>query len=434
MDFNEAMEFLNHLTKFGINLGLGRIEELLSRLDNPHHKLKIVHIGGTNGKGSTTAMLASILKEAGYRVGTFTSPHLHSYTERFLIDGVEINRVRLAGLIEELRPHLEDMAAGGFEHPTEFEVSTALAFLYFSREMVDFVLLEVGLGGAIDSTNVAPSMLTVITNVAMDHMDYLGHTIEEIAWVKSGIIKPGVPVITAATGEGLRVIEDTCRQKDCRLTLVGRDVTWEHISHSLAGQNFNIRGSRAAYENLALPLLGGHQQVNAATAVAAAEVLMAMGSAISAGAVRQGLADTRWPGRLEIMRRQPLVIIDGAHNYDGARSLRSALVEYFPNRSIVLVIGMLGDKERAKVAAELASAARAVVVTRPNSPRAGNWRELAILAGRYVPEVYLEEDIGEALNKALSLAEPEEIVCLTGSLYMVAEARELLLKLRNKDQ
>lgn len=434
MDFKDAMEFLNNLTKFGINLGLARIEELLARLDNPHHKLKIVHIGGTNGKGSTTAMLAAILQKAGHRAGVFTSPHLHSYTERFLINGVEIRRERLAGLLEELRPHLEDMAAGGFEHPTEFEVSTALAFLYFSREMVDFVLLEVGLGGAIDSTNVAPSMLTVITNVAMDHMDYLGHTIKEIARVKSGIIKPGVPVITAATGEGLRVIEETCRQKDCRLTLVGRDVTWEHISHSLAGQNFTIRGSRAPYENLSLPLLGGHQQVNAATAVAAVEVLMAMGVAISAGAVGQGLADTRWPGRLEIMRRQPLVIIDGAHNYDGARSLRSALDEYFPNRSIVLVIGMLGDKERAKVVTELASAARAVVVTRPNSPRAGNWQELAVLARRYVPEVYLEEDIGEALNKALSLAGPEEIVCLTGSLYMVAEARELLLKLRNKDQ
>lgn len=433
MDYKEAMEFLNHLTKFGINLGLGRIEELLSRLDNPHHKLKIVHIGGTNGKGSTTAMLAAILRKAGHRAGVFTSPHLHSYTERFLINGVEINRERLAGLIDELRPHLEDMVKGGFEHPTEFELSTALAFLYFSREMVDFVLLEVGLGGAIDSTNVAPSMLTVITNVAMDHMDYLGYTIEEIARVKSGIIKPGVPVITAATGEGLHVIEETCRQKDCRLTLVGRDVTWEHISHSLEGQNFTIRGSRATYENLALPLLGGHQQVNAATAVAAAEVLMAMGAAISAGAVRQGLASTRWPGRLEIMRRQPLVIIDGAHNYDGARSLRSALDEYFPNRGIVLVIGMLGDKERAKVAAELAPVAKAVVVTKPNSPRAGNWQELAVEAGRYAPEVYLEEDIGEAVQKALSLTGPEEVVCITGSLYMVAEAREQLLKLRNTD-
>jgi len=433
MNFNEAIAFLNNLTKFGINLGLGRIEELLNRVGNPHRKLKIVHIGGTNGKGSTTAILASILQAAGYRAGVFTSPHLHSYTERFRINGVEISRERLAGLIEELRPHLEDMVAGGFEHPTEFEVGTALAFLYFSREMLDFALMEVGLGGAIDSTNVAPSMLTIITNIAMDHMDYLGHTIEEIARVKAGIIKPGVPVITAASGEGLSVLEETCRQKGCRLTQVGRDVTWEHISHSLAGQNLTIRGVRATYHDLALPLLGSHQQVNAATAVAAAEVLMEMGVDISAAAVRSGLAAANWPGRLEIMRREPLVIIDGAHNYEGARSLRLALEEYFPSRGIILVIGMLGDKERSKVAAELASTARAVVVTKPNSPRAGNWRELAGAAGLYAPEVHLEEDIGKAVEKGISLAGPEEIICVTGSLYMVAEAREYLLKLRNAD-
>lgn len=426
MDFKEAMEFLTRLTKFGINLGLSRIEELLKRLDNPHRKLKIVHIGGTNGKGSTTAMLAAILQKAGYRTGSFTSPHLHSYTERYRINGTEINRERLAGLIEELRPHLENMVANGFEHPTEFEVGTALAFLYFHREMADFVLLEVGLGGAIDSTNVASSILTVITNVAMDHMDYLGQTVKEIARVKAGIIKPGVPVITAATGEGLQVIVETCRQKNCPLSLVGRDVTWEHISHSLEGQRFTIRGSRAVYEDLALPLLGGYQQVNAAVAVTAAEALTAMGAAVSAGAIRRGLADTCWPGRLEIIQREPLIIIDGAHNYEGARNLRLALEEYFPSRSMVLVIGMLGDKERAKVAAELASAARVVVVTKPNSPRAGNWRELAGAAGLYASEVHLEEDIGKAVSKGISLAGPGEMICITGSLYMVAEARKFL--------
>lgn len=427
MNFDEAMEFLNNLTKFGINLGLARIEELLARLGDPHLGLKIVHIGGTNGKGSTTAMLASILQKAGHRVGTFTSPHLHSYTERYRINEVEISRERIAGLIGELRPHLEAMAAEGYEHPTEFEVGTALAFLYFNREKVDFLLLEVGLGGAIDSTNVAPSLLSVITNVAMDHMDYLGNTVKEIARVKAGIIKPGVPVITAATGEGLQIIREVCERKSCRLILVGQDVSCESISMSPAGQRFTIQGRRGTYENLTLSLLGRHQQLNAATAVAAAEVLMEMGVEISAAAIRNGLAAARWPGRLEIMRQKPLVIIDGAHNYEGARSLRRALEDYFPGRSMVLVIGMLGDKERAKVVAELTPAARAVVVTRPNSPRAGNWQELAVEARRYVPEVYLEEDVGEAVQKALALAGPEEMVCITGSLYMVAEARELLL-------
>lgn len=427
MNFKEALEYLTNLTKFGFNFGLGRIEELLNRLDNPHRGLKIIHIGGTNGKGSTTAMLAAILQEAGYRVGTFTSPHLHSYTERYLINGVEIAEERMAELIWELRPHLEAMVAEGFEHPTEFEVCTALAFLYFSREKVDFLVLEVGLGGAIDSTNVVTPLLSVITNIAMDHMDYLGNTIEEIARVKAGIIKPGVPVVTAAAGEGLEVIEEVCRENNSRLTLVGRDVIWEHLSLSTAGQRFTIRGRRGVYENLLLPLLGRHQQVNAATAVAAVEILMDLGVALSVEAVRDGLAATRWPGRLEIMRREPLVIIDVAHNYDGARSLRRALEEYFPGRGLVLVIGMLGDKERARVAAELAAAARAVVVTKPNSPRAGNWQELAVEAGRYAPEVHVIENIEEAVKKALSLAGPEEMVCITGSFYMVAEAREILI-------
>lgn len=428
MNYDEALAFLANLTKFGINLGLGRIEELLRRLGNPQLGLKIAHVGGTNGKGSTTAMLASILKEAGYRAGAFTSPHLHSYTERFQINGVEITRERLAELIGEIRPHLEAMVAEGYEHPTEFEVGTAIAFLYFCREQVDFLVMEVGLGGDIDSTNVAPTVLSVITNVAMDHMDYLGNSIEEIARAKAGIIRHGVPVVTAAKGTGLEVIEEACREKNSQIIIVGHDIILERISFSPAGQLFNIRGLKGTYENLALPLLGRHQLINAATAVAAAEVLMDKGADISDTDIRGGLASTRWPGRLEIMRREPLVIIDGAHNFEGARSLRRALEEFFPGRDMVLVIGMLGDKEREKVVGELAPLARAAVVTRPNSPRAGNWQELAVEAGRHVSEVYCYEGVAEAVNKAISLAGPDEMVCITGSLYMIAEAREILLK------
>ncbi|HBC91761.1 MAG TPA: bifunctional folylpolyglutamate synthase/dihydrofolate synthase, partial [Pelotomaculum sp.] len=284
-----------------------------------------------------------------------------------------------------------------------------------------------GLGGAIDSTNVAMPLLSIITNVAMDHMDYLGDTIREIAGVKAGIIKPGVPVVTAAEGEGLEVIEEVSRGNNCPLIRVGQDITWEHISLSPVAQRFTVRGRRGIYENLKLCLIGRHQQVNAATAVAAAEILTELGVSISPAAVRYGLAAARWPARLEIMRREPLVIIDGAHNFAGARSLRLALEETFPGRSIVLLIGMLGDKERARVAAELAPLARLVVVTRPNSPRAGNWQELAREAKRYTPEVYVIENIGDALDKALSLAGPEELVCVTGSLYMVAEVRGLFI-------
>jgi len=373
-------------------------------------------------------MLANILQSAGYKVGTFTSPHLHSYCERFRINGEEIGGSRIAGLIADLLPHLEAMVSEGFEHPTEFEVSTALAFQYFYQENVDFLVLEVGMGGAVDSTNVIAPVLAVITNVSIDHTDYLGKSVREIAEVKSGIIKPGVPTVTAAAGEALAVITKTCRERGSPLTLVGRDITWKHQSSSLDGQRFSVQSRRYAYDNLWLPLIGRHQQINAVSAIAAAELLIDRGLPIDIGNVREGLAATRWPARLEILRREPFVLIDGAHNYECARSLRQALDDYFPGRKVILVIGMLADKERAKVVSELAPAARAVIVTRPDSPRAGNWRELAVEARRHAPEVYLAEEIEAALNKALSIAGPDELVCVTGSLYMVAEARELLLQ------
>ncbi|RJQ27318.1 MAG: bifunctional folylpolyglutamate synthase/dihydrofolate synthase [Peptococcaceae bacterium] len=429
MNYREAIEYLENLTKFGFNFGLGRITELLKRMGNPHRNLKVIHVGGTNGKGSTAAMLAGILKSAGYRVGTFTSPHLHSYTERYCINGVEITQEKVANLIGELKPHLEAMVAEGFEHPTEFEVSTALAFWYFSDEAADFLVLEVGLGGAIDSTNVVTPLVTVITNVSMDHMDYLGHTVEEIASVKAGIIKDGVPLVTATgDGEALAVITAVCREKNAPLILVDRDLSWWTLTESPAGQRFAVRGRYGIYEDLWLPLIGRHQQVNAATAVAVSEILNAQGFVIPDEAIRDGLAATRWPARLEIVGREPLLLLDSAHNYDGIKSLRQALADYFPDKPVVLVLGMLGDKERSRAMAEIAPAARAVIVTRPNSPRAGDWWKLADEARRHVSEVYVNEDIAGALEQARDLAGPEEMVCITGSIYMVGEARSLLIK------
>ncbi|PHJ37027.1 hypothetical protein P378_18815, partial [Desulforamulus profundi] len=229
MTYEQAIKYLKSLTKFGINLGLSRIQELLQRLGNPHHRLNIIHIGGTNGKGSTTAMIASILRAAGYKTGMFTSPHLHSYTERFLINGEPIAEARLAQLINDIRPHLDNMVTEGFEHPTEFEVSTALALLYFALEETDYVALEVGLGGTIDSTNVVTPLVSVITNVSLDHMDYLGSSVGEIARVKAGIIKKGVPVVTAAEGIALEVIQQAAEANYSRLIRMGKDVTWSPL-------------------------------------------------------------------------------------------------------------------------------------------------------------------------------------------------------------
>jgi len=427
MNYAAAIEFLQNLTKFGFNFGLGRIEELMRRLGNPHRQINIIHIGGTNGKGSTTAMAAAVLRAAGYRTGAFTSPHLHSYTERYRINGEEIPREKAADLITRLRPHLEQMVAEGFEHPTEFEMSTAMAFLYFFEEKVDFLVLEVGLGGAIDSTNVATPLVSVITNVAMDHMDYLGNTIEEIASVKAGIIKEGVPAVTAAAGAALDVIRQRAQEKNSGITEIGRDTTFEIIESSVRGERFKLVTPRNTYNDLHVGLIGVHQALNAATAVTALELLADRGFRITKEAVAAGLAAARWPARLEVVQEKPAVLLDGAHNYDGALSLHGALTQIFKYRRLILVLGMLGDKEREKVVAKLAPLAGAVVVTKPNSPRAGEWQQVAEEAKKYVNEVYLEEDIHTAVRQAVALAGEADLVCVTGSLYMVAEARELFI-------
>ncbi|ACV64076.1 FolC bifunctional protein [Desulfofarcimen acetoxidans DSM 771] len=425
MEYKEAMNYLENLTKFGFNFGLGRIEELLRRLGNPHTKIKAIHIGGTNGKGSTTAMLSAVLKEAGLRVGMFTSPHLHSYTERYRINGEPVGQERIAKMITRLRPHLEDMVREGFEHPTEFEAGTAMAFLYFAEEKVDLLLLEVGLGGAIDSTNVITPVVSVLTNIAMDHMDYLGNTIQEITAVKTGIIKSGIPVVTSAKNpEALKIIEAACREKAAQLTVVGNQVTVEQKEFSTAGQKFSIFTDSNHYEDLTLPLLGRHQITNAAGVVAVIEVLQQLGYTIPKEAVHSGLAKTDWPARLEIMRQKPTVLIDAAHNLDGVQSLKQALLDYFPSKKVTLVLGMLGDKERSKVVAELTPLAEAVVITKPNSPRAGDWELLADEARRFTDKVTLIENITEAVDAAMSMAGEEDLVCITGSFYMVAEARE----------
>ena len=439
MLYEEAMKYLQDLTKFGFNFGLGRINELLRRLGNPHHFLQVIHIGGTNGKGSTLAMVASILQAAGYRTGAFTSPHLHDYTERYTINGKPVPRPRVGELIDRLRPHLEQMVAEGFEHPTEFEVSTALAFMYFYEEQVDFLVLEVGLGGAIDSTNVVNPLVAVITNVAMDHTDYLGKTIKEIATVKAGIIKESTPIITAADDpEALEAISQTAQEKQAPLIRVlnsqiplpssFRQVTYKGGKFSLAGQYLTVQGLKNTYANLFLPLLGRHQLINASTAVAVCEVLAEKGYAVTPKAIYQGLANTVWPVRLEIFPGAPLIVLDGAHNYDGAKAFRQALDDYFPHQEIIMVLGMLGDKERARIVQELAPRARAVIVTKPNSPRAQDWQNIAGEILHYTKEMHIIETIKEAVEKAFDIARPDEVICFTGSLYMVGEAKRILRK------
>ncbi len=427
MDYDQALTYLQSLNKFGIQLGLSRIEELLARIGNPERTLKIIHIGGTNGKGSTSAILSAILQAGHYRVGLFTSPHLNSYTERYQINYQEIDQALLAKLVTEISAVVLEMVAAGCEHPTEFEVSTALAFLYFAREKVDYLILEVGLGGAIDSTNVVTPLIAVITNVSMDHLEYLGNTLPEIARVKAGIIKPGVPVVTATDQpEALAVITEVAGQKHAPLILVGKQIHCTVTAISPAGEQFNWYGQHKRLDQLCLPLLGRHQVINAATALAVVEVLQETGKlTLTEEQLRCGLTQSRWSARLELVQSEPLVVLDGAHNLAGAIALRTAVEEIFHKQKIILVIGMLADKERVKVVDELAPLAKASIVTKPNSPRSGDWEKLAEELAKYLPNVQIKESIPVAVETGLTLANPEDLVCITGSLYMVGEARRI---------
>ncbi|WP_434512796.1 bifunctional folylpolyglutamate synthase/dihydrofolate synthase [Desulfitobacterium sp. AusDCA] len=426
--YQESLQYLVNLTKFGMNFGLGRIQALLQRAGNPERKLRVIHIGGTNGKGSTSMMVAEILEEAGFKVGLFTSPHLNDYRERITINGQMIPKAEVIHLVHTLRPMLEELVRDGVEHPTEFEVSTALAFMYFAQQKVDYAVIEVGLGGAIDSTNVVEPLISVITNVGMDHMDYLGKTIEEIASVKAGILKPKSVAITASERpEAIKVIRERAKSLNIPLWVIGEDVSWESCWSGELEQEFNLVGLHAKYPKIRLHLVGTHQIKNAATAVTVCEILQSQyGVRIKREDIYNGLKKTTWPGRLEVLSLKPKVLLDGAHNVDGANSLADAL-KLFKRRRLVLCLGMLGDKEREKVVEILTPLADEVIITKPNSPRAGNWEYLSDLAeNRGLPVATIESPALAAIEGFKRL-QSEDMLCVTGSLYMIAEAREALL-------
>lgn len=428
-EYQESLQYLVNLTTFGFNFGLERIQELLKRLENPESGLRVVHVGGTNGKGSTVAMIARILREAGHKVGVFTSPHLHDYRERMTINGQMIPKEKIIQEITRVRPHLEEMVAGGFEHPTEFEVSTALALLYFADENVDFALIEVGLGGAIDSTNVVTPLISVLTNVGMDHMDYLGPDVISIAKVKAGIIKPNSMVVTASEDpDVISILREQASAMGVPLWLVGEDVRFESKWSGELEQEFDLIGLHANYSKLRLRLMGYHQVINAATAVTVCELLSSeYGATIPREAIYAGLRDVEWLGRLELLSLKPKILLDAAHNVDGAQALVKALPLYVRDR-LILCLGMLADKEREKVITMLAPLADEIIITRPNSPRAGDWKALGSLAEQYGRPVVCIETPEEAVNYALKRLGENDMLCVTGSIYMLADARQALIQ------
>jgi len=426
MNYTEALAYIESLGKFGIQLGLVRIEALLDHLDHPEREFRSVHVTGTNGKGSTTAMLASMLTEAGIRTGMYTSPHLVDYPERMRLNGLDISRECFAGVIDQTRSAVEAMMAEGQESPTEFEVLTAAAFLWFAQEQAELVVVEVGLGGLLDSTNVIVPELSVITNVTLDHMDRCGYTVEAIARHKAGIIKPGVPVVTGASGEALSVIETAAKRARAECDVLGRDFLVTDNLYENGWQFFRLAVGQEAPETYRTRMLGRHQADNAALAIRTCQWLGRSESRLTAEVIRAGLAKAKWPGRFEVFPGSPVLVLDGAHNPDGIRTLRRTLDDIFPGRSVVFLFGVLSDKDHAEMTRILFGKTDRAVVVRPNSARAAAVEDIAREILGHASEIETADSIAEGLLRAKRWAGPTGLVCAAGSLYMIGEVRQLI--------
>lgn len=421
MTIEEAMAFIQGVSWLGSKPGLTRVRALLEALGNPQDTLRFVHVAGTNGKGSTAAMLASVLTAAGCRTGLYTSPYITRFHERMQCDGVPVSDAELAAVCERLRPCAQAMD----DPATEFELVTAAAFLWFAEKKCDIVVLEVGLGGRLDATNVirAPEC-AVIANIGLDHTAVLGDTVGQIAVEKAGIIKPGCRAVSyAQTPEAAAVLRHVCAERCVPLTVA--DISEiEPLTDSVDGQTFRYRGG----EELMLPLLGAHQLKNAAVALETVDALRARGWAIPPAAVRAGLASVTWPARFEILSRAPWFVLDGGHNPQCAETVRENLTHYFPHRRKILLLGVLADKAYTDMTDMIAPAADAFIAVTPPSDRALPAETLAAQLRRYGKPVTVCESVRAGVETALGLAGPADVVCATGSLYMAGEIRSLVLE------
>lgn len=431
MNYAEALLYLDELNTFGIRPGLARIEELCARLGNPERCYATVHIAGTNGKGSVTQMMDAVFRASGIRAGRYLSPHLISYTERMSVDGHDISEERFAELLTRVRAAADEMVAAGCERPTQFEALTALAFLYFAEEQVEVAVIETGLGGLLDSTNVVEPMLTIITNVTMEHADRCGGTLAGIAAHKAGIIKEGVPVITAATGEPLVIIEQRAEELGADLFVCGEDFSAQLFFPKEGGQRvvFHSVVCREP-EPFDLALAGTCQAENAALVIMAAKLLEREDARVTESTVRMALRTVRHPARFEILTQKDLpVVIDGAHNPAGMCALRAGLDAYFPNLPRVFLLGILKDKDIETMLTALLRPGDTVVTVRPNSARAAAADVVAAVASGLGAITCACGDPQAALTEAENRAQRSHaLLVAAGSLYLVGGIRALLME------
>jgi dihydrofolate synthase / folylpolyglutamate synthase len=443
--YQQALDYLYSFVDYSLQrvyryapekFNLERMYALMRALGNPELDYPIIHIAGTKGKGSVASLCASALRAAGFRTGLYTSPHLEDYVERIQVDGQHMPHADLVALVEEIKPVIESIP-----ELTTFEITTALALLYFKRREVGAAAVEVGLGGRLDATNVCQPVVSVITSISYDHTYLLGDSLAEIAGEKAGIIKTGIPVVLAPQKDEARlVIERIAAERGAPLTEIGKDYLYAPLARSLENQTLFVwhaseqwqldayieSGGLLEWEpvRLTIPLLGYHQVENAASAYVALQLARQAGLSISEGGIRQGFASVEWPGRFEILQRNPPVVIDSAHNRDSALKLRLALDDYFPGYPIIMVYGASEDKDIHGMFAELLPRVSRVVATRSIHPRAADPEKLVELAHQFGVPARVVENVEAALEEALWLAEGEAVVLVTGSIFVAAGARQ----------
>ena len=428
MNYEQAIDFIHSTYKFGSKLGLENIKRLTELLGNPQNNYKIIHIAGTNGKGSTSNMIHDVIMSSGYKAGLFISPYLEEFTERIQINKVHIDEDSLARITSIVKEKIDIMLAEGYNHPTEFEVVTAIGFKYFEEQKIDFLVLEVGLGGRFDATNVITNTLvSVVTSISFDHMQYLGNTLEEIAFEKAGIIKENSSVIIYPQSDNIKnVIKKQAKLKNATVYEVDlKDV--EKLNGDLTGQEFKyLKMDTFNLPNLKINLLGEHQLYNAITALRALELIKEKGYNITEESIKEGFKSCRFAGRFEVINKDPIIILDGGHNINGIEYFSKAIKEYFNDKKIILFYGMLEDKNPNDVVDYLISLSKEIYTLTPNNPRAMSADDMASLIQKHSNIKVTPVPNTKDIIKILKTINKDEIIAFVGSLYMIGDVRTIL--------
>lgn len=430
MDYVTARGYIDEASRFGGEIGLETITKFLERLGNPQDDLKFIHIAGTNGKGSVGAYLASVLKEANYKVGRFISPTLYEYRERIQINGEYISEEDFAAMMDIVAPILEELKANGEPLPSPFEIETALSFLYYREKKCDFVLLECGMGGKKDATNVIKTtVLAVITSISMDHMEYLGNTIKEIAQEKAGIIKPGATVVTCLQSpEAAIAIEKACREGG-NLLAVGKAYNAKVVEFDLEHITFTYFD-----RTITIHLAGSHQLENAVLALTGIQALIFEGYDISEDNIKAGFEKARWSGRFSVLHREPFFIVDGAHNPDAAKKLKKSIHMYFPGKRLIFLMGVFKDKQYEAITEMMAPVADYIIAMEtPDNPRALPAQDLANVIRKYNENVTVASSLKEAVDKGFEIANKEDVIIAFGSLSFTGELTDIVSKIEKAE-